>query len=259
MKVLSSWFIFLGLGVFAAILSMMEIGRRSGIRAQKHDGEGAATGTSVIDAAVFGLMGLLIAFTFSGAAARFDARRQLIVQEVNSIGTAYLRIDLLPANSQSVLREKFRQYVDTRLAIHRAVPDLTAARMELRRALNLQRDIWAQAVAGCQQTGSPAVMTLVLSSLNEMFDTANTRTEGTQIHPPLVIPVMLVILVLACSLLAGNLMPVTSKRNWVHIFGFAITLSLTVLIILDLEYPRIGAIRIDAWDRVLVELRASMN
>jgi hypothetical protein len=155
-----SGFLVLGLIVFASILLMVELGRRSGIRGQKQGLEGATRGTGVTDAAVFGLMGLLIAFTFSGAASRFDARRQLIVQEANSIGTAYLRIDLLPANSQVPLREKFRRYVDARLTIHRTIPNVTAATAELQSALTLQREIWVQAVSGCRKTSSPAVMTL---------------------------------------------------------------------------------------------------
>jgi hypothetical protein len=57
-------------------------------------------------------MGLLIAFTFSGAASRFDTRRQLVVEEANAIGTAYLRLDLLPASAQSALRESFRRYLE---------------------------------------------------------------------------------------------------------------------------------------------------
>ena len=61
-------------------------------------------------------MGLLIAFTFSGAATRFDGRRQLIGEEANAIGTAYLRMDLLPQAAQPALREDFRNYVDARLS-----------------------------------------------------------------------------------------------------------------------------------------------
>ena len=77
------------------------------------------------------------------------------------------------------------------------LPDLIAAAAEVNRANKLQRDIWARAVDACKETGSPAVMSLVLGSLNEMIDIANTRTEGSQMHPPTVIPVMLVVLV-AC-------------------------------------------------------------
>ena len=62
---------------------------------------------------------LLVAFTFSGAAARFDTRRQLIVEETNAIGTASLRLDLLPAAVQPPLRAHFRQYVAARLEVYR--------------------------------------------------------------------------------------------------------------------------------------------
>src|SRR5437879_73732 len=100
----------LATGLLVGILICLEIGRRIGVRNLTTDRGGGA-----VEAALFGLLGLLIAFTFSGAATRFDTRRQLIIDEANMIGTAYLRIDLLPADAQPALREKFRQYVDSRL------------------------------------------------------------------------------------------------------------------------------------------------
>jgi hypothetical protein len=81
-------FFFVVISLFAVMLALMEIGRRVGVRRRKQDAAGANAGLSAIDGAVFGLMGLLVAFTFSGAATRFDARRQLIGQESNAIGTA---------------------------------------------------------------------------------------------------------------------------------------------------------------------------
>src|SRR5262245_59187617 len=72
--------------------------------------------TGVIDGAIFAMFGLLVAFTFSGAAQRFDQRRELIVSEANDIGTAYLRIDLAPAAAQPPLRDAFRRYVDSRVS-----------------------------------------------------------------------------------------------------------------------------------------------
>ncbi|MFL6446422.1 MAG: DUF4239 domain-containing protein [Bryobacteraceae bacterium] len=248
-----------GFAVFASILLAMEIGRRFGKRVQKQHPEESASGTGSVEAAVFGLMGLLVAFTFSGAASRFDARRQLIVEESNTIGTAYLRIDLLPAHSQPSLRDEFRRYVDARIQTYRKIPDMSAVAAETRKAETLQREIWAQAVVGCKEINSPAVTTLVLGSINPMIDISTTRDEGAQMHPPAVIYVMLVVLLLACSLLAGDAMAAGKARNWVHILGFTVTLSLALLLIIDLEYPRVGWIRIDAWDRVLVALRASMS
>src|SRR5580704_121962 len=101
------------------ILASLEVGRRIGIHRRKADPEGASAGLGAIEGAVFGLMGLLIAFTFSGAAARFDGRRQLVGEEANAIGTAYLRIDLLPQSAQPTLREDFRNYLDARFASYR--------------------------------------------------------------------------------------------------------------------------------------------
>ena len=89
-----------------------------------------AVGESAAEGAIFALLGLLVAFTFSGAASRFDARRQLIVEETNDIGTAYLRLRLLPLSAQPALREQFRQYVDARLAFYRKLKDMPAAMAE---------------------------------------------------------------------------------------------------------------------------------
>ena len=86
----------LALGVFIGMVILQEVGRRVGHRRMARDPEGARAGVGAIDGAVFGLLGLLVAFTFSGAASRFDARRQLVVEEANAIGTAYLRLDVLP-------------------------------------------------------------------------------------------------------------------------------------------------------------------
>jgi hypothetical protein len=105
------------------------------------EAEKASVGTGAVEGAIFGLLGLLVAFTFSGASARFDTRRDLIVEETNAIGSAYLRLDLLSAEAQSALQALFRQYVDVRLAVYRKLPNLTAAKEELANAIKLQGEI----------------------------------------------------------------------------------------------------------------------
>jgi hypothetical protein len=94
--------------LFLGMLLLLETGRRIGQRRLAHDSESARQGLGAVDGAVFALLGLLIAFSFSGAAGRFDNRRQLVMAEANNIGTAYLWIDLLPAGAQPALRELFR-------------------------------------------------------------------------------------------------------------------------------------------------------
>ena len=79
------------LALFAGMVVLLEVGRRTGIRRMRKDPEAAREGFGALEGAIFALLGLLIAFTFSGAAERFDRRRHLIVEETNAIGTAYLR------------------------------------------------------------------------------------------------------------------------------------------------------------------------
>jgi hypothetical protein len=246
-------------GLFIGMLVLLEVGRRIGSRRAASDPEHATAGLGAVDGAVFGLMGLLVAFTFSGAATRFDTRRQLIVEETNDIGTAYLRLDLLPASAQPALRESFRRYVDSRLALYRKLHDMTAAREELSRSAGLQQEIWTQAVAACRAEASPATTSLVLSALNAMIDITTTRTMATQMHPPPVVFVMLCGLALASSLLAGFGMAAGKARSWLHMIGFAVVMALAVYVILDLEFPRLGLIRVDAFDQLLVELRRNMG
>jgi len=238
---------------------MLEVGRRLGVRRLARDPEGAKAGTGAIDGAVFGLMGLLIAFTFSGAAARFDARRTMMVEEANAIGTAWLRLDLLPTAAQPPLRDKFRQYLDARLAAFRKIPDFAAVKAELDRATALQSEIWTQAIAACRDSGSQPATMLLLPALNQMFDVAASRTTGIFMHPPMIIYVMLGMLLLAGSLLAGYGMGVGKIRDWFHALAFVVVMTLAVYVIIDFEFPRVGMIRIHGFEKVLVDLRQSMN
>ena len=250
----------LAIGLFIGILILLEVGRGIGGRRLARDPEGARAGTGAVEGAIFALVGLLIAFTFSGAASRFDTRRDLIVQETNAIGTAWLRLDLLPASVQPAIRDNFRQYVDARLEVYRKLPDVEASQAELAKATALQGQIWIQAVAAGRMDGAPPPATmLLLPALNEMIDITTTRTMATQIHPPIVIYGMLVGLALASALLAGYGMAGGQTRNWLHILGFAIVMAVAVYVIIDLDFPRLGLIRVDAFDQALVELRASMK
>jgi hypothetical protein len=250
----------LTVGLFLGMLLFLEIGRRTGVRRRKEEPGTGGEGVGAVDGAVFALLGLLLAFTFSGAAARFDTRRQLIVEETNHIGTAYLRLDLLPPKLQPALREGFRRYLDARIEVYRKLPDLAAAKEQLSKADELQKHIWRQAVMASRAEGAPpAAPMLVLPALNAMIDITTTRTMATLMHPPTIVFVMLFGLALAASLLAGYGMTGSKVRCWFHMLGFALVVAFAVYVILDIEYPRLGLIRVDAFDQALVDLRQSMN
>lgn len=250
----------LSVGLFAGMLLSLELGRRYGLRARAEDPEGWREGTTAVDSAVFALSGLLIAFTFQGAAARFDDRRKLIVVETNTIGTAYLRIDLLPPEVRPELRELFRRYVDSRLEVYRRLPDLESAEAALAKSAELQRDIWRRAVAGASMEGAaPSAAILLLGALNNMIDITTTRTMASRMHPPRVVFALLIGLALASALLAGYGMATGSSRRWIHRITFAAVTALAVNVISDYEYPRLGLIRVESFDQALVDLRAGMK
>jgi len=95
--------------------------------------------------------------------------------------------------------------------------------------------------------------------LNQMIDITTTRTMATQMHPPVVIFVLLFGLALASALLAGYGMAGGKSRNWIHMLGFAAVMAVATNVTLDIEYPRLGLIRVDAFDQVLVDVRDSMQ
>ena len=100
---------------------------------------------------------------------------------------------------------------------------------------------------------------LLLPALNPMFDIATTRTESTRIHPPVIIFMMIGILALGAALLVAYGMAGGMSRSWIHIVIFAAVTALTVYVIVDIEYPRLGFINVEGSDRVLQDLRESMN
>jgi hypothetical protein len=250
----------IAVAIFFGILVFLMAGRWIGKRDIARYGAAGLPSIGSLEAAVFALLGLLIAFTFSGALTRFDVRRSQAVDEANAIGTAYLRIALLPEAAQSSMRETFRNYVDSRIATYRKLPDVDAAREELARSQALQNEIWRQAVAAVRMPESrPGAELLVMPALNQMFDITTVRVVATQMHPPLIVFAMLIGLALGAALLAGYQSAAEKTYDWVHKIGFAGIVAFTVYVILDIEYPRLGWVRLDAIDQVLINVRAGMN
>jgi len=242
------------------MLVCLEVGRRLGKRRLAADPQAAFSGIGVTQGAMFTLYGLLLAFTFSEATSRYNTRIQLIQEEANAIGTAYMRLDLLPNDTQPPLRELFREYVDSRVNVYQKLPDLVAAKAELSKSENLQTRIWTRTLAVARlPDGDPDADKLLLPSLNAMFDIAATRTMAARIHPPPIIFRLLFVLALLCSVLVGYGLAESKQRNWLHLAAFAVITAISVYVILDLDYPRAGLLRLDAFDQVLIDLRENMR
>jgi hypothetical protein len=246
-------------GLFLCIVLFIAVGRRLGKRVVAEESARARVVMNTIEAAVYALLGLMIAFTFSGAASRFDARRTLTVDEANAIGTAYLRIDLLPPAAQPPLRSKFRRYTEARIAVSQVLPDVEASNAHAARAVALQGEIWADATAALADA-PPSSSLLMLPALNAMIDITATRAIVMRTHIPTIVVATLLVLIVVCALLIGHGLAGERTRSvGLHTFGFALVLTVTMYVIFDLDHPRIGLIRLDYSDQPLLDVLAGMK
>jgi hypothetical protein len=247
-------------GVFLGMLLFYEVGRRTGVSRLARDADGVSRGSGPVEAAVFGLLGLLLAFSFSGAASRFETRRHLVAEEANAIGTAYLRIDVLPADAQPEMRQLFRRYLNARVQAYADVSDVAATQAKLAEGEALLGQIWSAAAAACRRPdAAPSAGIVLLPALNAMIDITTTRLVASLNHPPTIIFILLAALSLVSAALVGYDTSATRRRSWFHMMILAAAMSVTFYVILDLEHPRLGLIRVDSADQVLMDVGKMMR
>jgi hypothetical protein len=247
--------------LLVAFLLALEAGRVLRRRHLARRPPGADDGASfqVVQGAVFGLMGLLLAFAFSGASSRFDLRRQLALDEANALGTAWLQLDLLPDSARGPLQGQLRAYAEARIAVHRAMPDAGAAARAGATADSLQQLIWPAAVRAAQAAPTPLAGLLLLPALNEAFDVGNARVTYTMVHLPLPILWVLLGMAMACAVLAGYSLASAGPRDWLNSLTFALVATVVLGVILDFEFPRVGRINLARYDEVMVRAVEGMR
>ncbi len=242
--------------LMAGMLGTFAIGHRQGERRLANTSIGKLRG--VVETPVFSVLGLLLAFAFYGANGRLDYHRQLTVDEANAISTAYLRIDLLP-RGQDAVRASFRAYLDTRIELYRQSGEDVATVRGRAATAAIQAQIWREANAACPPADCPAATAnLVYASLNTMFDLATKQMISTRLHPPEIVFAMLFVLALVGTFLIGFDLAGVKPKAWAHILTLPVLLSLIFFVILDVEFPRRGVIRLDDYDQLFTAIRARM-
>lgn len=256
---MSSFWISLGccVALFFAIVLSGTWGHKLGRRIRNIHGTDLSTSTA--DAAILSLLGLLIAFTFSNSYARYESRRRLIVDEVNAIGTALLRLDLLPVKAQSELRDLFRQYIHSRYELWIVLSNHKAAIEEYRHSQDLQSRIWSKSVQATEHETQGDARKLLLPALNDMIDITTTRLVAVQAHPPLIIFLALSVFAVAAGMLIGFGMAGHERPSNLHLAGFAAAVALSLYVTLDIEYPHAGFVRLDAEHQLLTDLEQSLK
>jgi hypothetical protein len=252
---------------FMSSLLLQNVGRRIGFRYVERKQVGDVAGLNIIENAVFALIGLLLAFTISGALQRFDERRQQIVQEASAASTAYDRLALFDGDVARDLRAMLKEYVHARIELFREPRHFSPWHYETlfseqqhEMSLELKARLWDATVARCRPgTTESLACVQALPALANLFEVARLRAGSVEKHPPEIIYIMLFGLGLGGSLLGGFGMSRAKARSWVHMVIFASALTVALYVITDIEFPRMGIIRLDYFDHFLVEAYEQMR
>jgi len=222
------------------ILGAGEVGNRLGERAARRGAPGVAT----LEAAILGLLALMIGFTFSMALSRFEARRDGVVVEAAAIGTTALRARLLPAphNGQSV--KLLREYVQLRLELSRHPVSQQQLNAVIARSNALQEALWQQARAAAAKDAGMVPTGLFMQSLNEMIDDQEKRLAAFSNRLPLIIVIALYGVSIVAIGFAGYGSGIESKRTRLPVYLTGILVASMVLLIQDIDRPGAGFIKV---------------
>ena len=244
-------------GLFVAILIVVllavELGYRLGkFRRSRHELEKEApVGTMV--GATLGLLAFILAFTFGLAAARFDTRRQVLLDEANAIGTTYLRAGMLPERGEQI-RGLLREYVGVRLD---AVRSGNVAE-GIRQSENIQHQLWTQTESVGQKNPNSILVGLFVQSLNETIDLHAKRVQaGLRSRIPGAIWLGLFAVAGLSLATMGYHAGLSGTRRSLAILAVAVTFSVVIELIADLDRPQEGVLRMS--QQVLIDVQRSMN
>jgi hypothetical protein len=234
-----------------------EIGFRLGRRKRLDIDEDARSQVNTIQAAILGLLALLLGFTFSMAMNRFEVRKQQILEESNAIGTTYLRAQLMPEPQRKEVSALLRRYVEVRLKFYQADMDQKGFQEARDQTERLQLQLWSNAIAWGDKDPRAVTAGLFLQSLNEVIDLHSKGVTALENHVPEIILVLLYFVALAATGLIGYGAGLAGRRNFMVTMVAAVLIASVILVIVDLDRPRRGLIKVGLGR--MVELRQSLE
>jgi hypothetical protein len=250
---LDTWVLALMLGglMFGATAAGLLVGRAMSTRSQ-----GLREPFGVLQGALIGFMGLVLAFGLSLAVGRYESRRAHVVDEANGIGTTYLRAQTLAEPVRTDSLDLLRSYTDTSILIAETVPGSAAQDRAIAESGRQQSELWALAGQALNTAPEASAPRLYVETLNETFDAQTTRVYGlTNRVPTAVLVLEIVLAAIALAVLALHL--ATMGRGVLAVLIAAALVVLLLQVTFDLDRPTRGLITVPATP--LIDVRASMG
>lgn len=204
---------------------------------------------------VLGLLALVLGFTFSLAASRFDARRMVVLDEANAIGTTYLRAQFLESPLKEEVSKLLRDYVDLRIMNAERSSHLSEI---VTKSEAVQAEIWKQAVQASASSPRSIPVGLFVESLNQMIDLHATRLlAGLRSRVPVSIWIALTCLSFLSMLAVGYQSGLAATRRSPAMVGLVIAFSSVIFLIADLDRAQEGFLRVS--QQALIDVQRSME
>ena len=224
----------------AVIFAASEIGWQVGARARAEGTRNVAT----LESAILGLLALMIGFTFAMALSRFDARRNAVVNEANSIETAALRARLLPEPHRTQALQALREYTTIRLEVINSSEPYLALKAIVDRSNALQETLWQQAMAVAQNEKTPVPTGMFIQSLNDMINDQGKHLAALRNTVPNIVILMLFGVAATAGGFAGYASGLDERRKRLPVFLIGLLVWTIILLILDLDRPIAGFVRV---------------
>jgi hypothetical protein len=236
----------------AVVLIAGEIGWQLGMRAEGRGGENMAT----LEGAVLGLLALIIGFTFAMALARFEARRDAVVNEANAIGTTALRARLLPEPQRAEALKLLREYVQIRLDIVTSELSLAEHATVVDRSNALQELLWQHAKAVAAKDNAVVPTGLFIEALNQMIDSQGKRLAALRNRIPNSVQLSLFAIAAVASAFAGYASALETRRTRLPVYLLGLVVCAVLVLILDLDRPTAGFIKVS--QQPMIDTAASL-
>ena len=236
-------------GLLALIL--YELGFRFGRWWQDRTPDEKEGPTGMIVGSILGLLAFLLAITMGMAVERYDARRGVVLEEANSIGTTYLRAGYLPEPASSRSRELLREYVPLRVAPRGA--ELAEIELRLQAANEILSDLWSIAEDLARETPESDVLAIYIEALNDTIDVNSMRvTAGIYARVPQ--PVLILLIVGAAMTLGvvGFSAGLSRHRSPLTALVLIVVLGAVIALIIDIDTPERGTLTVS--QRPIIEL-----
>jgi hypothetical protein len=216
--------------------------------------ESASPSFGAVQGAAFGILGLLLAFSFSVGLTRYDARREVVVREANAIKTLWYRAGLLDHARTLVLRKEVAAYAAARLDYSAADDAATRATAQLH-AANLESAVWSDVLNGTNR--GQAIYNLLIQAANDVFDVAAEQSELQSASIPASVIAVVIVTALVAALLLGAAYGRARRHALVAQLSIAVVIAMVVATIIDLDRPQHGLIRVDL--APLLQTQSDMN